>query len=283
MFSDVQLVTPATRRVDAIGKYTARRLLLSHAEVSELSAPFTISGGLIQAPSVSGHLLGGNFVLHLAADANQSPALTRIEMTFRDLQLAQLPHKPGLPPYEGSLLLKIRAQGRGDSLHGLAAGAEGTLDARVFQGTIRASLAELVGVDLRGLGLTLTRSHREVPVRCAVADFEIHAGVMHPTRFFVDSEPVFITGDGRVLLDPEALDLKLHGEPKGLRLLRLKAPVLVQGTLLHPEFKVDSADSQLRLVDRGTPHEADCAGLQPHEGDTPESPSNGSAPTQHEN
>jgi hypothetical protein len=264
LFSDVQLITPVARRVDVTGKYSARRLLLSRVEVSELSAPFTIERGLVKAPEVTGHFMGGNFVLHLDADANQTPARTRIEMTLTDLQLAQMPHKAEPPPYEGSLLLQIHAQGRGDSLHALAASADGNLSARVLQGTIRASLAELAGVDLRGLGLTLTRSSREVPVHCAAADFEIHTGVMHPTRFFIDSELVFISGEGRVLLDPETLDLKLHGEPKGLRILRLKAPVLVQGTLLQPKFSVDVADSRLRLVDRGTPRNADCAALQLH-------------------
>jgi hypothetical protein len=88
--------------------------------------------------------------------------------------------------------------------------------------------------------------------------------VMYSKEFFIDSEPVFIGGEGRVLLDPETLDLKLHGEPKGLRILRLKAPVLVQGTLLQPKFSVDVADSELRLVDRGAPHNADCAALQLH-------------------
>jgi uncharacterized protein involved in outer membrane biogenesis len=262
LFSDVQLVTPATRRVDITGTYRARRLLLSRVEVGELSAPFTIERGLVKAPEITGHFMGGNFVLHLDADANQTPARTRIEMTLTDLQLAQMPHKSEPPPYQGSLLLKIHAQGRGDSLHALAASADGTLSARVLQGTIRASLAELIGLDLRGVGLTLTRSNREVPVRCAAADFEIHAGVMNATRLFVDSEPVFISGEGRVLLDPETLDLKLHGEPKGLRILRLKAPVLVQGTLLQPKFSVDVADSGLRLVDRGTARDADCAALQ---------------------
>jgi hypothetical protein len=87
---------------------------------------------------------------------------------------------------------------------------------------------------------------------------------MQPKRFFIDSEPVFITGEGRVLLDPETLDLKLHGEPKRLRILRIKAPVLVQGTLLQPKFSVGVAESGLRLVDRGTPHNADCAELQLH-------------------
>ena len=245
LFSDVPLITAAARRTDAVGKYTARRLLLSQLEVTELSAPFTIERGLVKAPELTGHLLGGHFTLHLETDANQTPALTRIDMALTDLQLAQMPHKAGPPPYEGSLLLQIHAQGRGDSLHALAAGADGTLGARVFKGTIRASLAELSGVDWRGLGLTLTRSRREAPVPCAAADFEIHAGVMQVTRFFIDSERVFISGEGRVLLDPETLDLKLHGEPKEMRILRLKAPVLVQGTLLQPKFSVDVAASGL--------------------------------------
>jgi hypothetical protein len=262
LFSDVQLITPATRRVDAAGTYSARRLLLSRVEVSELSAPFTLERGLIKAPQVTGHFMGGNFVLHLDADANQAPASTRIEMRLTGLQLAQMPHKAEPPPYEGSMLLQIRAQGRGDSLHALAAGADGNLSARVLQGTIRDSLAELAGVDLRGLGLTLAGRTREVPVPCAAADFEIRTGVMRATRFFIDSEPVFISGEGQVLLEPETLDLKLHGEPKGLRILRLKAPVLVQGTLLQPKLSVDVAGSGLKLVDRGTPNDADCAALQ---------------------
>jgi len=261
LFSDVQLITPVTRRADATGKYSARRLLLSRVEVSELSAPFTIERGLIEAPEVTGHFLGGNLVLHLDVDANQTPARTRIEITLTDLKLAQIPHKAEPPPYEGSLRLQIHAQGRGDSLHALAAGAEGNLTARVLQGTIRASLAELTGIDWRGLGLTLTRSSRESPVHCAAADFAIHTGVMQTTRFFIDSERVFIGGEGRVLLDPETLDLKLHGEPKGLRILRLKAPVLVRGTLLQPKFSVDMAGSGLQLVDRGTRRDADCANV----------------------
>lgn len=262
LFSDVKLITPATRRVDAVGKYRARRLLLSRVEVNELSAPFTIERGLIKAPEVTGHFMGGNFVLHLDADANQTPAHTRIELTLTGLQLAQMPHKAEPPPYEGSLRLQIHAQGRGDSLHAVAASADGNLSAWVLQGTISASLAELTGIDLRGLGLALTHSSRDAAVHCAAADFEIHSGVMQPTRLFIDSEPVFITGEGRVLLDPETLDLKLHGEPKRLRILRIKAPVLVQGTLLQPKFSVGVTESGVQLVDRGTPRNADCAALQ---------------------
>ena len=261
LFADVPLITPATRRVDASGKIRIRRFVLSRVEVTDVSAPFAIERGRITARAIRGHFLGGTVALSVEADANQSPAQTHAEMTLSGLQLAQAPHKGEPPPYEGSLLLRIRAHGGGDSLHALAAGAEGDLSARVSQGMIRASLAELTGVDLRGLGLALARSTRDVPAHCAAADFEIHSGVMHAARFFIDTEPVFISGEGQVLLESETLDLKLHGEPKRLRILRLKAPLLVRGTLLQPTFSVDAAGSGLRWVDRGTPHADDCGGL----------------------
>lgn len=262
LFSDVQLVTPATRRVDVTGKYSVRRLLLSRIEVTDLSAPFSLEHGLIKAPHVTGHSMGGTVALSLEADVNQTPTRTHLEMTVTGSQLGLLPHKSEPPPYEGSLQLTIHAQGKGDSLHALVAGADGTFSARVLQGTMRASLAELAGVDLRGLGLTLSSSSREVPVRCAAADFEIRSGAMRSRRLFIDSEPVFISGEGSVLLDSEMMDLKLNGEPKHLRILRSKAPLLVQGTLLQPKFSVDVANSGVRLVDRGTPQNADCAALR---------------------
>jgi hypothetical protein len=256
LFSDVQLVSPATRRVDAAGKYSARRLVLSRVEVSTLSAPFTIERGLVKAPAVTGHFMGGDFLMHLDVDANQRPAHSRIEATGTNLSLAQVPHEAGPPPYDGSLDLQVQAEGRGDSLHALAADLDGTLRARVVEGTVRASLAELTGVDFRGLSLTLAHNQSAEPVQCAAADFDAHDGIMQVRRLFIDSQKVFITGEGRVLLGPETLDLKLRGEPKGLRILRFKAPLLVQGTLLQPKFRVDTADSRLRLVDRGTPRDA---------------------------
>lgn len=262
LFSDVPLVTAASRRVDASVKFSVSRLVLSRIEVTELSAPFTIERGMIKATEVTGHFMGGSVLLHLDADANQTPTHSRIELTVKGLQLAQLPHKSEPPPYAGSLLLQIHAQGQGDSLHALAAGADGNLSASVLQGTIRDSLAELTGVDLRGLGLTLTRNGHEVALACAAADFEIRSGVMQSMRLFIDSEPVLISGEGRVLLDPETLDLKLHGHPKGLRILRIKAPVLVQGTLLQPKFSVGVTESSLQLLDRGTTRNADCTGMQ---------------------
>ena len=68
-------------------------------EVIELTAPFADHTGLT---GTGGY---GHFMLDLDGDATQIPARTRIEMTLTSLQLAQMPHKAELPPYEGSLWL----------------------------------------------------------------------------------------------------------------------------------------------------------------------------------
>jgi hypothetical protein len=122
-------------------------------------------------------------------------------------------------------------------------------------------LAELTGLDLRGLGLLITKSKKEAVVRCGVASFQAHDGLLTAETLIIDTDPVLITGDGTVQLATEAIDLTLHGEPKGTRILRMQAPVLIQGTLKHPSMGIQGHDSRLKLIDRGHAKDADCAAL----------------------
>jgi AsmA family protein len=258
LFSDIDLITAAARQIDVRGKISVKRLMFSRIGLDEVSAPFSIERGKIKAPDVTAQLLGGKMALQTEVDANDDPAHVRVDVNVTDLQVAQLPHKASLTPYEGLLHLKVQVQGHGNSMHALASNAEGTVSAQISQGMIRAALAELTGVDLRGLGLLLIHSERQVPIVCGRAEFAVHEGIMQPTRFIVDTEPVSISAEGRVLLGPETLELRLSGTPNKLRVLRLKTPILVQGTLLQPKFSLDTAASNLNLVERGHPPRADC-------------------------
>ena len=44
---------------------------------------------------------------------------------------------------------------------------------------------------------------------------------------------------GDINLDSEALHLALRGDPKKLRLTRVRAPITIKGTLDHPSIGVD--------------------------------------------
>ncbi len=96
----------------------------------------------------------------------------------------------------------------------------------------------------------------------------------------VDTTHVLITGSGRVDLKTEALDLSLRGQPKEVRLFRIRSPIKLRGTLLHPEVGVDAGKAIgqagaaaaigalltplaaiLAFVDGGLAKDADCAAL----------------------
>jgi len=49
-----------------------------------------------------------------------------------------------------------------------------------------------------------------------------------------------ITGQGQIDLKNEALDLSLRGHPKKVRILRLRTPIMVRGTLMNPKIGVQA-------------------------------------------
>src|SRR5438128_4075029 len=58
-----------------------------------------------------------------------------------------------------------------------------------------------------------------------------------------DSQNVLIKGKGDVKLGPEELSLDIKGEPKKIRLARLRTPVEVRGHLLKPSVGIDVAST----------------------------------------
>ncbi len=163
-------------------------------------------------------------------------------MRLTQVDLAQFkPKSSELPPLEGQLLGRIRVHGSGASVHKTAATAEGELSLVVPQGRMREVFAELTGIDVsRGLGLFLAKSDATTDVRCAVANFQASNGDLNAATLVIDTAHVLITGSGHLDLKTEALDLALRGQPKEVRLFRLRSPIKVRGTLLHPLIGVDA-------------------------------------------
>jgi uncharacterized protein involved in outer membrane biogenesis len=251
----------ALRRGDAAVEFDAHRVEVGRQVLQDFTAKLAIERGVVTATPIAAKVLGGKLSGRVKLDATQAVPLADVDLSIAGLQLAQLPHKSADPPLEGALRIRLKLTGRGSSVHEVAAAAEGTATAILPQGAVRDSLAELAGMDLRGLGLTLEKNKRETPVRCAAADFQAHAGVFTVQRMIMDTEPVLINGEGSIHMDTETLDLVLRGEPKVLRVLRLKAPLSIRGTLAHPSFGIEKGDSKLLLVDKGRAKDEDCAAL----------------------
>ena len=247
---------------DAAVKFSALQVDVGRLSLHNVSAHATLDHSVLKVSPLSAGVLGGQATAHLRIDATQDTPTADVDIRIKDLQLAQLPHQDAdQPPVEGLMQARILITGSGHSVHQVAASGNGTVTVEVPHGQVRESFAELTGIDLRGLGLLLTKNKREVALRCAFASFKAQGGTLTVQSLVADTEPVLITGEGQVHLDSEALDLQIRGQPKSLRFFRLRAPVLLQGTLAHPSVSVQRRKSVLLVVDPGKAKDADCAAV----------------------
>ena len=280
LLPDTPLALDALRRTDSTFSYRVRNLDLGKLKLNTLVATVKVDHGILTAGPVSANFADGSMTGQWQFDASQRVPTTQIAVNLAGLQLSQFGHRDhDQPPLEGLLRAKLRLAGKGRSLHELAASANGTVVAILPHGEIRAALAELSGIDLRALGLLLSRKKKMTSVRCGVAAFEVHDGRLTSKAFVVDTEPVLITGAGALDLNSEQVDFEFRGYPKHLR-LRLRTSVIVRGTLAQPQVGLKAGSSMTQagagvalgilltplaaiaaFIDPGRAQDADCTAL----------------------
>lgn len=229
----------ALRRNDSQWSLHAQQLELGPLTLRAVAARLRIDAGLLLVPELAAELAGsGHIEGYGRLDARESPARVSLELRARDASVGLLlpMRKPGPPALDGSVQARLLLSGRGNTARALAADAQGTLSVVMPRGEMRASLSELLGLDLlRGLGLLITGNRKDVGVRCGVAKLEASAGIVHVQDLVIDTDPVLISGAGTLDLDDGSLDLTLRGRPKHVRLLHVQAPIQVRGTLRDPK------------------------------------------------
>jgi AsmA family protein len=249
-------------RGKAAVQFRAQRVEAGHTTLSALAVKLTNDHGELTISPMSAEIMGGRLSGDAKIDARKEIPGVRLEVRIDDMQLGQYPRKePGPPAIEGSLAVRINLTGRGKSLHDAAASADGTVVASLPGGMLRDSLAELTGIDLRGLGLLLAKDKKEVQVRCGIASFQAHDGTLTAKNLVLDTEPVLIAGEGFIRLETETLDLILRGYPKHVRFFQLRSPIVIHGTLKSPSIGIQAHDSKLVLMDPGKAKDADCGSL----------------------
>jgi uncharacterized protein involved in outer membrane biogenesis len=155
-------------------------------------------------------------------------------------------------------------------------------------GEVREAFAELTGINVtRGLGLLLADDETRVGVRCGVASFRVNDGIARARTIVFDTKNVLIRGEGRVSLRDETFDLRIQGEPKEVRLIRIAAPITVQGRWRSPSIGIEAGEAAgqggiatalatlvapiaavLPFVDLGLAEDANCAALLAGRGET---------------
>ncbi len=262
-------------------RYRADRIVAGPLDLTQFVGKATIHDGRLKVPTVEWQLDEARFSGTMAVDARRETPSTDIDLSISGLQVSHLARKSWKqPPLAGRMHARLRLDADGNSLRQLASTVDGTITAVLPRGAMRASLAELTGVNLRGIGLTLQNDSSETEVRCAVASFEGADGLFKAQRLIIDTDDVLIEGDGALDLRAESMDLTFRGQPKTMRFGRVRSPLHVRGPLNRPSFSLDKGRllaqtgeaallgvaltpmaAALALVDPGLARDANCVEL----------------------
>jgi uncharacterized protein involved in outer membrane biogenesis len=282
LLPDADLQVDRARGMDADVRFQAQALNSPKLPLKHLQFHLTLDNGVLRLDPLSFTLPQGQFAGTVQINASTPIPESDIDMHLENIDLAQFKGASAkAPALEGMLAGRIKLHGTGESVHKFASTADGSVNIVVPHGEIRAVLAELTGINLsRGLGLLLTKNEERTELRCGVGAFEADKGQLNAKMLVMDTTNVLITGGGDINLQTERLDLKLQGKPKKIRLLRLRSPVLVEGTLSKPKVGIDTEKTILQVgagtvlgtlltpvgailafVDPGLAKNADCAAL----------------------
>jgi uncharacterized protein involved in outer membrane biogenesis len=282
LLPDADLQIERVRGMDADVLFDAASVSASKMPMKKVHFHLVLDNGKITLNPLAFQLPQGEFSGMVAVDAQGATPKTNIDMKLSNVDLAQFKPKSGKgAPLEGQLLGRIKLQGSGSSVHKTAENADGDITLVIPKGEMREAFAELMGIDLaRGLGLILTKNERNTEVRCGVASFKAGGGELTATTLVIDTTNVLVTGQGDINLKTEALDLSLRGQPKEARMLRLRTPITLRGSLLEPKVGVHPGKlaaqtggalalgalltpvaALLAFVDGGLAKDANCAAL----------------------
>jgi AsmA family protein len=299
LLPDADLQVDRVRGMDADVTYTAAAVTASKVPMQKVHFHLVLDAGLLTIDPLSFVLDQGKFSGKVRIDARQDVPDTAIDMHIDDVNLAQFKSATmKQAPLDGTLLGRFEFHGTGASLHKFAASSNGTVSLVIPHGQINEAIAELTGINVvSGLGLLLAKDQKQADIRCGIVDFKGQNGRLNTTTVYVDTSTVLITGRGNIDLGSEDLDIALQGDPKKFRFGRLRTPIELHGTLLHPAVGVKAGKlaeqgavavvlgtlltpvvSALAFVDPGLAKNKDCAtvfsqadaGVQPQPGDQPQ-------------
>lgn len=280
LLPDAQLDISRVRNMDARVSYRATRVRSERFPLRGLAVDVNLDNGLLRLDPLTLDLTRGRIGGAVALNARQDAPIVDVDVRLSNARLESILGMRGAPPLTGALLGRAQLSGRGASVRDAAANASGTITLVTPRGEIREAFAELTGINVtRGLGLLLAEDESKIDIRCGVASFRVDNGVAHVRSMVFDTETMLIEGNGSVNLRDETVDLRLQGEPKEARLIRIAAPITLRGRLRSPEVGVEAGQAAgqgiaaalasliapiaalLPFVDAGLAEDANCQAL----------------------
>jgi uncharacterized protein involved in outer membrane biogenesis len=243
LLPDAPLNVERLRVMDGTLTYRAGQVKRNELDVRRVNLGAQLKDGILNLDPVSFDFNRGELDGTARINANHKIPYSTVDFRLRGYPLESIiPARNGAPTVTGQAIGRAKLEGSGASIHDFAGNSKGTLSLVVPQGRMRAAFAELLGINVTaGLGKLLSGDTGTSEIRCAVADFTVNSGVATARTFVIDTTPVLAKGAGTINLGAETMNLRIDGETKEARLIRLWSPITISGPLTAPKIGIDAA------------------------------------------
>lgn len=243
LLPDAPLDVERVRGMDAKVRYRALSVKARpNLPLRQVSLGVTLDHGLLTLDPIDVSFPQGRLQGTARIDARTNLQKDAVDLRLTGLAVQQFtPKFQGATPLEGILDARAKLNGTGNSVHKAASTADGEFTVVMPGGTVRQSLAELMGIDAtKGLFMLLSKDPHQTDVRCALADFRVQNGVMQAQNIVFDTGVVLVNGSGSINLNDETMKLTFKGKAKKFRLVKINAPIILGGHLSSPTFGIDA-------------------------------------------
>nr|WP_314861083.1 AsmA family protein [uncultured Undibacterium sp.] len=244
--------TDRWKSIDANVKFSADQIVRSKtSSITKLMAHLNLRDGVLSLKPLNFEMAGGSLHSDITLDGSQNreknAIVAQIQVQARRLQLKKImPFVKDLDASLGEINGNASLSAVGNSIATLLGSSNGELRAAINQGTISKLLLEKIGLNIGSIVLTTLIGDEDVKLNCLAAHFSVQKGLMQTKQFVVDTEQSRLNLQGTINLRQEQLDLEITQKSKGIRLISLRAPIYVRGSLQHPTTKIDKGVVALR-------------------------------------
>lgn len=249
LFPDQPFELDKLRAMDADVRFRAARINTRRLPLDDMDAKLNLVAGRLTLAPLDFGVADGDIRSTIHLDARQPTIRTRADIRANGLTLGKLLPKVRLGRNAlGEVGGDVHISTHGNSVAAMLAHADGDAVAGMGEGRISKLLMEMAAIDIAGILKIKLTGDRQIPIRCAFADFGVRDGIMTPRALAFDTSETVITGDGRLDLREERLALVLKPKTRRFSPLSLRAPLHVEGTFKDPDIRPDYKRVGLRAA-----------------------------------
>jgi uncharacterized protein involved in outer membrane biogenesis len=243
-----QFKTDRLRAMDADVTFSAARIEHPGSlPITALSTHVYLDNGELRLDPLDMSVAGGTLDSRVRIDGGSQPMHIALDLKARQLELKQLfPTVQQMQSSFGQINGDAKLNASGNSISALLANSNGEVKLLMNDGVISKTLLETAGLNVANVLVEKLFGDKTVKINCAAADMAGENGLYTSRLFVFDTEDAVIDVTGTINFADEHLNLDVTPHTKGLRIVSLRSPLYVKGTLKDPNVGVHPGPLILR-------------------------------------